>query len=306
MLRMKKEFRPEFLATASVCGLPTRGRVFAVRDENADIGSNGGSAFDKNVGLCRFCLQVKFLRESHIIPRAHIKAVKAATPKGEKRHFEHYSSQGEYFELKQDLWARLFCAKCEAKFGKIEAPYFKWWNKLGIDSLNESGDWPDGRFVNEDGSLGMLARGADIPLLKKMHLINLFRIGCWQPHSPIARHAVFGVAPLRERIGFFLSPRGNSEIAVVPAADIFIKADIAFMKDNAGVHPLMAALLPPISADGGFAYLINSVLWTLRPDGADFREKADLRIGCVNALDMDYPWETMLATAPKDPATRRG
>ena len=251
-------------------------------------------------GSCLFCLGPGPLVKSHIIPRSHLKAVKNIHLNREKCFLD-YTPEGECRGSIQDFHERLFCKQCEEAFNKVEKPYLGWWGNLGIEhrdhwnfrtlySVDGSGKWSEDGLGNGAKS-EVLLRDVDVPLLKKMHLINLFRIGCIWPNGQFACDAVFGVKPLRKRINSFLLSR-EPEYAGHCMADVSIDMRLVVMMREDSMHPFPVSILRPRPAShGGFAYMVNGMFWILRQNTSDARKISDMRVKCVDFSEIDYPWQ---------------
>ena len=144
--------------------------------ESAVTNVVAGNAKPQVVNHCWFCLKKRQLCKSHIIPKFHDR---------KKSTFCMCTDWGKYGGIREDYSARLFCSECEGKFSRVESLYSKWWKMIGIDnapiqmgkmhSVDQSGNW---LVESCDSGTAITVKEADLNLLKKMLLINVFRMQC--------------------------------------------------------------------------------------------------------------------------------
>ena len=197
------------------------------------------------IGLCQFCLKSKPLLKSHIIPKFHMR--NQVSP--DKRHAYHINislspliqGQGQaevWGEKRQDLHMPLFCASCEQKFSQVESSYSTWWKRLRLEektlkrgehyTVDRSGHWSESRLSNIRTSPFITLTGVDMELLKRMQLINIFRLHCYLA-------AVYhitdypAVDKYRRIISRFLDPDPDTVLDVTHLADFSVKPAYVFI-----------------------------------------------------------------------------
>ena len=256
-----------------------RAKRAAIRKQaGMDIGQSGGK---KPVGQCFFCLEKKPLVESHIIPKFHNKGMR-----NEKGHFVRGDPEARKKKLVQDHGTSpLFCKSCDGEFSNVERPYSEWWKTVGLTRrklesgrrhfVEKSGHWSEAPAGDDLARPTIVLRGVDMPLLKKMHLINIFRMLC---HSSGVRDGVAAdVERYREIVRRFIpAPKRESALVLDSLADFSIKATCVFFQEPSEqlgkdadvirlppILPAKATLMGTFKTDphGDACCLIEGVLW---------------------------------------------
>lgn len=258
----------------------------AARKEGGDNSGNAKMAGEKNVGLCRFCLEEKPLRQSHIIPKFHMRKLVSA----EKRHAYHITiplseEQKMRWEKKQDFHRRLFCEACEQKFSKVESTYSAWWQRLSLDektlqtgkdyTVDKMGNWSEEQISDIRMSPSITLTGVDMDSLKRMLLINIFRLHChFKEECGIVDYPA--VEKYRKIVSRFLAPEGKTDPGITYLANFSVEASYVFVLSGeqcmraAHTDPfdvLPANMLPlgvEIMMHGDFCCFMNPVLWRVK------------------------------------------
>ena len=233
-------------------------------------------------GRCDLCLEEKPLVRSHIIPKAIIQA-------GGKFHL---LTDRECSWIKEDDAVRLFCCECDGKFSPVEGRFVTWWRTLALNSprviagrmnvVDSSGEWSD---LSVTGWTTLMIKDADLNLLRRMALINIFRERCW--FSALGnRNAAQEVHYFRNVVKQILK-RDKAESDVI-LRQFSIRAIYVHMPIRSIVHP---PLVKPFLGGGNgacfkdglgdFRCLIAPILWMLdaEPDG---RDRGEITMQCCD------------------------
>ena len=236
-------------------------------------------------GQCALCLTEKRLVRSHTIPRIHYR---------EGGDFYHLTDC-EYGGKKQDDAVHLFCEECEGRFSAVEGPFVKWWKRLRLGSVAIAGErenvidasgewlcWP----LRDSGAATVTIKDADLNLLRKMTLINIFRMQCrfsaWKDPvaAKLAGHFCCVVKEFMD-----CDERGDSQGAKALLAQFSIRAIYACLPiDGRTTPPLIKPFLGGVMGlygypDGGICCFIGPMVWLLykKPDN---RDRGDIQMEC--------------------------
>ena len=253
-----------------------------------------------HIGRCRFCLEEKPLCESHIIPKSHMKKLKSPTARHAYRINIPLVGGKVSGEKVQDYHMRLFCASCEAKFSRVESRYFKWWNRLRLDekvlktgmryTIDSTGKWSEERTSDIRDAPVVVLTGVNLPLLKQMQLINIFRLHC---HMAALHGADDSLTAQKHRkvVRRFLAPEFQSDLDVTHLADFSVSAVYTFILSGAQFEKaawnepldILPATLVTMGAEimyhGDSCCFIGPVLWRIQKKLDEDIGKTSLKMG---------------------------
>ena len=233
-------------------------------------------------GRCDLCLEEKPLVRSHIIPKANVRA-------GGK--FQLFTDR-ECSRIKEDDAVRLFCRECDGKFSTVEGRFVTWWRTLALNSprviaermnfVDSSGEWSD---LSGMGRTTLTIKDADLNLLRKMMLINIFRERC--RFSALGnRNATQDAHDLRYVVNQILNC-GEAESNAI-CHQFSIKAMYTHMPIDGKVFP---QLVKPFLGGGDGSCFIDGIgdfrcwsapiLWVLYMP-PDERDKGEIEMQCCN------------------------
>lgn len=174
-----------------------RAKRIVARESGENTSKDEANVKAGNFGRCWLCLEEKPLVNSHIFSKRHVGEMRS-----EKGHFCEVNFDGEWGLMRkvQDFHKPLFCRQCDQQFSPVERDYLKWWKRLrlGEKSLKSGrhytidcmGKWSE---VLASNPPVITLTGVDMDLLKRMQLINIFRLHCYiafkhqQGDSPVVR-----------------------------------------------------------------------------------------------------------------------
>ena len=241
--------------------------------------------------MCDLCLvENQKLVRSHIYPKFHY----------QKSGRCYQISNREYGGIKEDHAVHLFCGECDGKFGAVENLFIKWWRPLRLEIskiigdreniVNASGEWSCP--ANSERTI-VTIKDADLNLLKKMMLINVFRQQC--QFSALEHPGAIVLAKhFRSVVKQFLDCDKRKEPASIREclAQFSIGGIYAHMPISGCVlPPLVRPFLGQLMGFSGdeqkseFRCFIGPIVWTLY-EHANCRVKGDIRMECHDYRDI--------------------